>query len=325
MKRLVIKVLFGIVILFVISYVTFLLTDLHPRHASLMKFTIAPPSQIEAFKESQGMNDAVNVRYMRWLNQAVRGDLGFYYDRNSPVTDYLYTFLGRSMLLNGVALCVAITIALPLGVLSAMKERTFSDYLVMIATMIFGSVPSFYFGLITILWTARKFPGLLPISGMGNVILIARGYPSLWVQLTDIAHHMVLPVASIALVWIGTLTPFIRTSILEVKHQDYVRTAKAKGLSQLSVFFKHMLRNALLPFVSLLIMIIPTLIISNIFVEQVFSWPGLGWSYINAIYKGESEMVMAITLCYALLVVVGNSIGDTLYSRADARLKGGSL
>ncbi|HAS74401.1 MAG TPA: hypothetical protein DCS67_09680 [Clostridiales bacterium UBA8960] len=232
--------------------------------------------------------------------------------------------MGRSFLLNGVALLVAIGIAVPLGVYSAMKARKWRDTLILIMTMIFTSVPSFYFGLLTILWVARKAPNLFPISGMGSIIYIARGYPSLWVQLIDLSHHMILPVGSIALVWIGTLTPYVRTAMLEVIHQDYVRTAKSKGLTNFTVFFKHTLRNALLPFISVLAMLIPNLVISNIFVEQVFSWPGMGWLYINSIWFGESEMVIAITLCYAILVLFGNFMADALYQRADARLKGGA-
>lgn len=327
MRRLLIKLIFAVFILLSITYITFFLTNMHPRQAIISKlvYTGRPTSEIEAFKESEGLNDPVSTRFSRWFNKAVKGDFGTYYDRNKPVTEYLPKFMGRSFLLNGVALFVAVFIAVPLGVLSAMKARKWRDTLILILTMVFTSVPSFYFGLLTILWVARKFPGLLPISGMGTTIYIARGYPSLWVQIVDLSHHMILPVASIALVWIGTLTPYVRTAMLEVIHQDYVRTAKAKGLSNFVVFFKHTLRNALLPFISVLAMLIPNLIISNIFVEQVFSWPGMGWLYINSIWGGESEMVLAITICYALLVLLGNFVADALYIRADARLGGGAI
>lgn len=325
MRNVSFKLIFAAIILISITYVTFVLTAMHPRHASYSKlvYTGKPTSEIEAFKESHGLNDPVNTRYTRWLTAAVKGDLGTYYDRNTPVSEYLPKFMGRSALLNLVALLVAICIAVPLGVYGAMKARKLKDTIILILTMIFTSVPSFYFGLLTILWVARKAPGLLPISGMGSTIYIARGYPSLWVQIVDLSHHMLLPVASIAIVWIGTLTPYVRTAMLEVIHQDYVRTAKSKGLTNFSVFFKHILKNALLPFISVLAMLIPNLVISNIFVEQVFSWPGMGWLYINSIWDGESEMVIAITLCYAVLVLVGNFMADALYLRADARLEGG--
>lgn len=325
MWRFTTKLFFASLILLSITYVTFFLTNLHPRHASYSKlvYTGRPTSEIEAFKEEQGLNDPVNEKFIRWFNRAAKGDLGTYYDRNRPVTEYLPIFMGRSFLLNGVAFLVAISISIPLGVLSAIKERKWSDYIVMVLTMIFTSVPSFYFGLLTILWVARQMPGLLPISGMGTTILIARGYPSFGVQIIDVARHMILPVASIGLVWVGTLTPFVRNAMLEVIHQDYVRTAKAKGLTEYTVFFKHTLRNALVPFISIFAMLIPNLIISNIFVEQVFSWPGMGWLYINSIWGGESEMVIAITLCYAIMVLIGNFMADALYMRTDARLKGG--
>ncbi len=326
MRSISFKLIFAALILISITYVTFVLTAMHPRHASYSKLVYLgkPTSEIEAFKESQGLNDPVNTRYTRWLTAAVKGDLGTYYDRNTPVSEYLPKFMGRSALLNLVALLVAICIAVPLGVYSAMKARKLKDTIILILTMIFTSVPSFYFGLLTILWVARKAPGLLPISGMGSTIYIARGYPSLWIQIVDLSHHMLLPVASIAIVWIGTLTPYVRTAMLEVIHQDYVRTAKSKGLTNFSVFFKHILKNALLPFISVLAMLIPNLVISNIFVEQVFSWPGMGWLYINSIWDGESEMVIAITLCYAILVIIGNFMADALYLRADARLEGGA-
>lgn len=324
MKKIVLKILFAWIILMSVTFIAYFLADQHPNNAQVRWLNITQAEK-EVQKELLGLNTPVHERYITWLGKTLSGDLGTYYTDKKPVTYLLFMYMADSFLLNAVAFIVAISIALPMGVLAAAKERKWHDHVIMVLTMVFTSVPSFYFGLLTILWVARKMPGLLPISGMGDVRLIARGYTSLWSQVKDIAHHMVLPVTSIALVWIGTLVPYIRNAMLEVIHQDYIRTAKAKGLAPYSVFFKHTLRNALLPLISLMAMLVPTLIISNIFVEKIFSWPGIGMLFIESIQYGETDMMVAIVLSYAIMVILGNMIADILYAKADARLKGGAL
>lgn len=327
MKHVLLKITFAILILFTVTLITFLLMDIRPVKAefSVLQKVGVTVAEIEAQKEALGYNDPLHIRYFRWLKQVLVGDLGFYFNRNKPVNDYLFKFMGRSFLLNGVAFAVSLAISIPMGILAAMKERKASDTLILVLTMIFTSVPSFYFGLLTVLSVVRHFPDLLPVSGMGDVILIARGYPNFWVQFKDVAHHMILPVMSISLVWIGTMVPYIRNAMLEVIHQDYVRTAKSKGLTNFAVFYKHTFRNALLPLISVASMLLPTLIISNILVEKVFSWPGMGMLFIESLYGGERDMVIAIVLFYAILVVLGNFLSDALYSKADARLKEGLI
>ncbi|HSN65555.1 MAG TPA: ABC transporter permease [Fusibacter sp.] len=324
MKKIIVKVIFAAIIILSVTFIAYFLADQHPNNAQVRWLDITQAEK-EVQKELLGLNAPVHERYFKWFTSAVSGDLGTYYTDKKPVNYLLFMYMADSFLLNAVAFVVAISIALPMGVLAATKERKWRDHIIMVLTMVLTSVPSFYFGLLTILWVARKMPGFLPISGMGDVRLIARGYPSLWSQITDIAHHMVLPVASISLVWIGTLVPYIRNAMLEVIHQDYIRTAKAKGLAPYNIFFKHTLRNALLPLISLMAMLIPTLIMSNIFVEEIFSWPGIGMLFIESIRYGETDMMVAIVLCYAIMVILGNLIADGLYAKADARLKGGAL
>ena len=323
MKSVITKSIFAIIILLTVTFITFYFMDLRPNNAEefALKLSGSTVAEIEAKMEELGYNDALHTRYFRWLGQVIKGDLGFYFNRNQPVNGYLFKYMGRSFLINVVAFILSLTISIPLGILAAMKERKARDTAILVLTMIFTSVPSFYFGLLTILWVARKFPGVLPISGIGDTILIARGYPDLWTQIQDTAHHMILPVMSISVVWVGTMVPYIRNAMLEVIHQDYVRTAKSKGLTPFKVFFKHTFKNALLPLISVATMLIPTLIISNILVEKVFSWPGIGMLFIESIRSGERDMVIAIVLFYAILVVTGNFISDALYKKADNRLK----
>lgn len=325
MKNFIMKCIFALLILFTVTLITFVLMDMRPVKAEVRALekvgvTIA---KIETQMEELGYNDPIHIRYFSWLGKVFKGDLGFYYDRNNTVNSYLFTFMSRSILLNGVAFIVSLVVSIPLGILAAMKARKASDTIILILTMIFTSIPSFYFGLLLVLYFVRFFPGSFPVSGIGDVLLRARGYPNIWVQLVDLAHHMVLPVLSISLVWIGTLVPFVRNAMLDVIHQDYVRTAKSKGLTNFTVFFKHTFRNALLPLISVASMLLPTLIISNILVEKVFSWPGMGMLFIESLYGGERDMVIAITLFYALIVIAGNFISDALYVKSDARLKEG--
>ncbi|MDH8679480.1 ABC transporter permease [Fusibacter bizertensis] len=326
MWKFIMKSLFAIVILLTVTMITFFFMDMRPVKAeerALNKTGVISQAKIELQKEALGYNDPIHTRYLRWLGNVFKGDLGYYYDRDSTVNNYLFIFMGRSLLLNGVAFIVSLAISIPLGILAAMKARKASDTIILVLTMIFTSVPSFYFGVLIILYFVKYVPGLLPISGIGDVLLRARGYPNIWVQITDTAHHMVLPVLSISVVWIGTMVPFIRHAMLDVIHQDYVRTAKSKGLTNFAVFFKHTFRNALLPLISVASMLLPTLIISNILVEKVFSWPGMGMLFIESLNFGERDMVIAITLFYAILVIAGNFISDALYVKSDARIKEG--
>ncbi len=325
MKNFIMKFIFALLILFTVTLITFVLMDMRPVKAEVraLEKVGVTLAEIEAQMEELGYNDPIHIRYFRWLGKVFKGDLGFYYDRNNTVNSYLFTFMSRSILLNAVAFIVSLVVSIPMGILAAMKARKAGDTIILILTMIFTSIPSFYFGLLLVLYFVRYFPGTLPVSGIGDVLLRARGYPNIWVQLIDLAHHLVLPVLSISLVWIGTLVPFVRNAMLDVIHQDYVRTAKSKGLTNFTVFFKHTFRNALLPLISVASMLLPTLIISNILVEKVFSWPGMGMLFIESLYGGERDMVIAITLFYALIVIAGNFLSDALYVKSDARLKEG--
>lgn len=324
MKKILTKGLSALLILIAITAIAFTFLEVGSPKAEKRAID-QNRSQAEVTEKltEMGFYDPIHIKYIRWATNVLKGDFGDYYDNKvtpRPVNEYLFKFMSRTVLLNGVAFLVALGVSVPLGILAAVKVRKKVDTIILILTMIFTSVPSFYFGLLLVLSFVRNFPGILPISGMGNVIYIARGYPNIWVQALDIMKHMILPGGAIALVWIGTLVPFIRTSMLEVMHQDYVRTAKAKGLKPMTVFFKHTFRNALLPMISITFMLLPTLVISNILVEQVFSWPGMGFLLLESINFGERDMVMAILLLYALIVIFGNFFSEFLIKKADARI-----
>lgn len=323
MRKLAYQSIFALIILVLITYTAFYLMDLRPYKAEeeALRKVIKTEEAFETQLKALGYRDPIHIKYIRWGKALLRGDLGHYYDRNKPVKDYLFKYMGRTLLLNGVAFVLAISLALPLGVYAATREKTVFDFLLLILTMLFTAIPSFYFGLLGILGLVRNFPGLLPVSGMGDILYLARGYPDLWTQLFDLAHHMILPVLSIAIVWVGMLIPHIRIAMIEILHQDYIRTAKAKGLSAFIVLFKHGLKNAALPIISLTALIIPTLIISNILVEKVFSWPGMGLLFVESLYRGERDMVLSIVLIYTILVITGNSLSDALSSKVDTRLK----
>jgi len=323
MRKLAFHSFFALTILIVITYTAFYLMDLRPYKAEeeALRKVIKTEEAFEAQLEKLGYRDPIHIKYIRWGKALLKGDLGHYYDRNKPVSEYLFKYMGRTLLLNGVAFMFAISIALPLGVYAATREKKLTDFLLLILTMLFTAIPSFYFGLLGILGLVRNFPGLLPVSGMGDIIHLARGYPDVGTQLLDLAYHLILPVLSIAIVWVGMLTPHIRVAMIEILHQDYIRTAKAKGLNAFSVLFKHGLKNAILPIIALTALIIPTLIISNILVEKVFSWPGMGLLFVESLYRGERDMVLSIVLVYTILVITGNSLSDALSSKVDIRIK----
>lgn len=324
MKKILMKTLSALLILIAITAITFTFLEVGLSKAEKQAVNQnRSQAEVTEMLTEMGYYDPIHIKYIKWVTNVLKGDLGDYYDYKvipQPVNDYLLKFMSRTVLLNGVAFFVAIGVSVPLGVLAAVKVRKKTDTLILILTMIFTSVPSFYFGLLLVLTFVRNFPGILPVSGMGDILYLAKGYPNIWVQIVDVIKHLILPVIAIALVWVGTLVPFIRTSMLDVLHQDYVRTAKSKGLKPVTVFFKHTFRNAILPMISITMMLLPTLVISNILVEKVFSWPGMGLLLIDSINKGERDMIMAILLIYALVVLVSNFFSDFLLKKADARL-----
>lgn len=181
-------------------------------------------------------------------------------------------------------------------------------------------MPTFFFALILIFVFARNIEWL-PLNGMSTSIMAVRGYESLWQQITDVGKHMILPVTVLTMTSLATLTRYTRNSVIEVINQDYIRTARSKGLKEKVVIYKHAFRNALLPLITILGMWVPSLFGGAILLETVFLWPGIGRVLLNGITSQDQSLVMATLVFYAVLRVIGNLLADVSYGLADPRVR----
>lgn len=291
------KILSGILILFASTYVVFLLFRLLP----FIPF---------------GMQH----KFSDWLADVFRGDFGLHYRTGEPVMNIVLQPVARTLLLNGTAFIVSIFFSIPLGIISATGKGSLSKYLTMFFTSAATSVPAYIIGLFLIYNLSPRI-NWFPINGMRSILFQIRGYNSIWQEIGDVARHMVLPVFSMSFVMTGTFVPFIRNALLEVLHQDYVRTAKAKGLSKPVILIRHALKNAILPFISVATMMLPGLIMSNIFVETVFRWPGVGLMFIEGVFSYEVHLTATVVLFYAAVTVFGSLLSDILVAKMDPRIK----
>ena len=279
---------------------------------------------IEQMRADFGLDQPVHVRYVRWVAALVRGDFGYSFSHNRPVASVIGDMLPNTLLLSGLALGVAFAVGMLLGVVQAVRQHSLADSVLSVVALFFYSMPSFWLALMLILTFslyARNvwdWPLFFPPSGR---VSVDHAFLSPWGRLTDRVMHLVLPVASLSLVLAAGVARYMRGSMLEVVRQDYVRTARAKGLPERRVVFRHALRNALLPIVTLLGLYLPVLFSGTVFIETVFAWPGMGKTIVDAIGTRDYPLVMACSFIFAVMVVAGNLVADVLYALVDPRIR----
>lgn len=273
------------------------------------------PNLTKAEKEQRrhdlGLDQPIHVRYVKWLGRTAQGDLGYSYVNAKPVTARIGERIGPTLMLSLTALLIAYLVAVPVGVVSATKQYSVWDYGSSVLALVGVSIPGFFLG-IGLIYIFSLQLHLLPVSGMR----------SLGVQSTqDLIRHIVLPAFVLSVGTMGAVTRYTRSSMLDVVRQDYVRTARAKGVKERLVVYKHALRNALLPVITLLGLQLPNLLAGAIITEQVFNWPGMGRLVIEAINNRDYPVLMGTSLLSAVLVVLGGLLTDVLYSVADPRIR----
>lgn len=271
-----------------------------------------PMSVVEIRREALGLNKPIPVRYVLWLGEALRGNLGFSYIDRRPVAAKIRERIGVTVLLMGSGLMTALLFAVPLGMYAAVKRYSVSDYLLTIGAFAAVSVPHFFLGLLLIYVLALRLDAF-PISGMYKL----GAEPSL----PDLLHHMVLPVIVLALEQLAIYMRLVRGNLLEVLGADYIRTARAKGLSEKLVVFRHAFRNSLLPLLTRLGFSLSWVFGGAIITEQVFQWPGIGLLTIHALSTRDYPVIMGVNLIAASLVVIGNLLADIMYAVADPRIR----
>ena len=277
----------------------------------------------EQTRENLGLDEPLPVQYGKWLLGLVQGDFGYSLTRNRPVKDLILEALPPTLYLTGGAVSLAFLLGIALGVLQAVRQYSLLDSLLSAIALFFYSMPSFWLAIMLVLvfsvgaQTAWDWPIHFPASGMVGTNHDLLGT---WGQIEDRIAHLVLPALSLALVLAGGIARYVRTSMLEVIRQDYIRTARAKGLPERRVVLRHALRNALLPVVTLFGVYFPFLLSGAVFIEEVFSWPGMGDLLVDAINQRDYPVVMAGSFLFAVMVVVGNLLADLLYGFVDPRI-----
>ena len=267
---------------------------------------------VEAKAVALGLDKPVYIQYFVWLGQLLQGNIGYSIKSYQAVSAMIGSHLGPTLLLMGVSLVVGLLIAVPAGIYSAVHQYSAGDYTAVTFSFLGSSIPSFFLALLLIYLFTVKL-GWLPSSGMST--LGTSG------SFLDVARHMVMPVIVLAASIAGRNIRYIRSAMLEILQQDYLRTARAKGIGRFWVINKHALRNALVPIVTVVGMEIPVLFGGAVIVEQVFSWPGLGLMTMSAITSRDYPVIMGVCLLSAVVVLIANLVTDILYALADPTIQ----
>lgn len=306
------RLILAIPLLIGISIVSYLVMRLAPGDPTLRFFNPRVSTEaLEAMRHNMGLDQPVYVQYFYWLSHAVRGDLGYSFVDYKPVVSVVLERLPATISLMGVSLLLAVLVAVPIGIVSAVRQYSALDYVMTVISFAGSSMPSFWLGLMLLSFFAGQL-GWFPFGGMGS--LEGAGF---W----DSLKHYVLPVAALSFGHMAAWTRYQRASLLEVIRQDYIRTARAKGISNTRVILKHALRNAVIPIVTLLGLSLPNLVGGAFITETIFSWPGMGRLGVDAVFSRDYPVVMGVTIFSGAMVILGNLIADILYTVVDPRIR----
>lgn len=277
-------------------------------------------AKLEVLREKWGLNDPIPVQYGRWLKNVAVGDFGFSYFQQRPVAEVIGEALPNTVQLSSIVLLLTYLIAIPLGVVSAMRQYSKFDYIVTALAFVGQAAPSFWVAMMLQFGVAMQSGGLIPTNGIATPGVEFETYGWLSV-VADRLKYMLLPVIVSTFGSLTGLTRFMRASMLEVLKDDYIRTARAKGLSDKVVVYKHALRNALLPIVTLSGGLLAGLVSGSVIIEMIFSWPGLGRIAIAAVNQRDYPVSMGILLMSSILLLVGFVLVDIAYVFVDPRIK----
>lgn len=306
------RILIAIPVLIGITLIDYAIMCLAGSPLEMLKGPRISDAALQAKEIAAGLDKLLIVQYFVWLFQLLQGNLGYSMKSYEPVSAMIGSHIGPTLLLMGASLALSLLIAVPAGIYSAVKQYSKGDYAVVTASFIGSSIPSFFLALILIYIFTVKL-GILPSGGMNTLGMDG--------SVADTIRHMVLPVTVLAVSLAGSNIRYIRSSFLEILQQDYLRTARAKGIGYKRVIWKHAMRNALLPIVTVIGMQIPMLFGGAVIIEQVFSWPGLGLMTMTAIMGRDYPVIMGVCLLSAVVVLVSNLITDILYALVDPTIQ----
>ena len=325
-KYIIKRLLISILILFGVSLILYFLVRMMPTNVIEANYIAAHGSQgydPEKLKEVLALYNldddsfpGILKGYWSWLTSFLQGDMGESFKYSQPVEKVIFENMGISFMISFVSLILQLIIAIPLGIKSACNQYGKLDYTVTVLTMIGMSFPSFFFGSLIIKIFAVDL-GWFPVNGLESATENYAGFE----RFLDIAHHLVLPMFVLVILSIGSLMRYTRTNTLEVLNADYIRTARAKGLSETTVVYKHVFRNTLIPLVTTLAGILPGLFGGAMITEQLFAIPGIGLKAYDALVAGDVPFIMGYNMFLAVLTILGILLADIMYVVVDPRVK----
>jgi peptide/nickel transport system permease protein len=305
------RLLHGVAVLVVVSVAIFVIVHAAPGGPALLNQPDTDPAVAREMRGLLGLDDPLPVQYGRWLRNALAGNFGRSYQHSLPTLWLVAERIPNTLLLSGTALVLAVVLAVPLGTISAVYRYSWLDYVATVVAFAGVSVPIFWLAILLIIVFSVQL-GWLPSSGMVTVgTSFAMG---------DLLAHTVMPALVLATFPLAQLTRYVRSNMVDVLAQDYIRTARAKGLPELSLLARHALRNALIPMLTVLGVLVPRLLGGAVITETIFAWPGLGRLAVDAAVTRDYPVIMGVTLLVSGLVVVSNLVTDLLYGVVDPRV-----
>lgn len=311
-KYLVRRLLESLALVWVVTIVTFALINAAPGGPSILLDPNMSPEDTAQLRAAYGLDRPVAEQYVRWLGQLVRGNLGFSLGVGRPVSELIGSALPATLLLSGSALLLSLLVAIPAGILAAVRRDTWIDQAITTASFIGLSLPTFWYGLMLIIFFSVTLT-LLPAGGMYT--------PGREGSLPDLLAHLLLPVVTLATVNMAQLVRYTRSAMIGVLRQDYVRTARAKGVPAWKVIMRHALRNALTPVVTYLAPVSAGILTGSLVVETIFAIPGLGKFFVDSVSNRDMPLIMGLTVFYSALLIGFNLCVDAIYPILNPRLR----
>ena len=312
MKYIIKRIVIAIPVLIGITVIDYAIMCMAGSPLEMLQGPRVSEAALEAKRIALGLDQPFYIQYFVWLGELLRGNMGYSVKHYEPVAAMIESHLGPTLLLMGTSLAVSLLLAVPAGIYSAVHQYSKGDYAVVTLSFLGSSIPGFFLSILLIYLFVGRL-GWLPSSGM--ITLGTQGGAA------DVARHMIMPVLVLAISMAGTNIRYIRSAVLEILRQDYLRTARAKGIGRFLVINKHAMRNALIPIVTVIGMEIPMLFGGQVIIEQVFSWPGLGLMTMSAISNRDYPVIMGVCLLSAVVVLTANLVTDILYALVDPTIQ----
>lgn len=304
----------SIVLLLIVSVITFFLINLAPGGPSAAMRMDATEAERQVIMTQLGLDEPVVVRYAQWLGSAATGDFGMSFSTSEPVLERILSRIPYTIELTVFTIIFAVSFGILFGIISAVKRGSLRDHAINFISVIGLSIPAFWLGLMLILLFSVQL-GWLPSSGVGSDVRGENFTILGWMS------YLIMPVLILSTTILPNIVRFTRSSMLEVVNQNYIRTVRAKGAKEKYVIYVHALRNALIPVVSIIGVLIPRLLSGAVITEAIFGWPGIGSLIIEAAQGRDYPLVMGVTMFVTLVVIACNLIVDLVYSKIDPRVK----